>query len=237
MGELTTGHNLREAVRTVVRAVETKARPRDWRKCTEGTLWYELGACILSSRVRYEESLVAARSLRAAGLLSRPPNAQRLDTFERAAARLLAGHMRKETRSVRYRFPKLRAQQLRRTAEAIYGRGLSIRTLLVQCSDSRTARSCLIARAAGIGPKQASMFLRNIGFTHDLAVIDAHVLRYLVLIGEWPAPGVNGVDSLRKYEAIEERFRCLAAELGTVPAYLDTAIWVVMRALAVEDLV
>jgi N-glycosylase/DNA lyase len=89
----------------------------------------------------------------------------------------------------------------------------------------------LIERAAGVGPKQASMFLRNIGFCFDLAVIDIHVLRFLSL--EFDSTlDASSIASLRRYEILEERFRELAIRYATVPAYLDTAAWVVMRTLS-----
>jgi N-glycosylase/DNA lyase len=73
------------------------------------------------------------------------------------------------------------------------------------------------------------MFLRNIGFTQNLAVIDTHVLRYLAAVGQRCSPQRPGIASLRKYEIIESRLRRIAEEFGTDPGRLDTAIWVVMR--------
>jgi N-glycosylase/DNA lyase len=79
------------------------------------------------------------------------------------------------------------------------------------------------------------MFLRNIGFSLDLAVIDVHVLRYLAATGDGAVPSPRDVSSLKRYEIVEERFQQLAKALGTLPGYLDTAVWVVMRTLRREE--
>jgi N-glycosylase/DNA lyase len=79
------------------------------------------------------------------------------------------------------------------------------------------------------------MFLRNIGFSLDLAVIDVHVLRYLAATSDWAVPSASEVSSLKRYEMVEERFQQLAKALGTRPGYLDTAVWVVMRTLRREE--
>ena len=221
---------LNTAVVAVLGALPSPSSEPTWGQRSESALWYELGACILGSRVRYEVSLAAARALRAAGPLASPPPVSELPTFQhRASAVLTEPLVLRGGRAVRYPFPYARAHQLRRTAEVVYGRGQSIKWLLSSNLDPRSARAVLVDRACGVGPKQASMFLRNIGFTHSLAVIDTHVLRYLSLVGHCCLPTRSGIGSLRTYESIESRLRRIAEEFGTVPGRLDTAIWVVMR--------
>ncbi len=227
---------LRRAVAVVVPLVEREVRRGNWKRLREGSLWYELGACILGSRVTYEVSSAAARDLRAVGLLAQPPEIGNLDKFEKDAGAVLARpRLLKTGRRIKYRFPLMRARHLRQTAEAIYGEHLSIKTLLAESGDPRRARARLIERAWGVGPKQASMFLRNIGFSLDLAVIDVHVLRYLAATSDWAVPSSSEVSSLKRYEMVEERFQQLAKALGTRPGYLDTAVWVVMRTLRREE--
>ena len=85
----------------------------------------------------------------------------------------------------------------------------------------------------GIGPKQASLFLRNVSYTCDLAILDIHVLRYMTWIEAVPNVSLPP-RSLNEYEHIEEGFRRHAVELGVPVGSLDLAVWVTVRVLADE---
>jgi len=83
--------------------------------------------------------------------------------------------------------------------------------------------------ACGVGPKQASLFLANVGRGNDLAVLDTHVLDYLGLVGILQGPERRWPKTMRQYEAVEARFLSYS-DLVRVPVPdLDTAVWVVMR--------
>jgi len=72
------------------------------------------------------------------------------------------------------------------------------------------------------------MFLRNIGRSYDLAIIDRHVLRYMQatgLISDQVPPS-----TLLQYEALEKRLTDQARIAGYPVGLLDWAIWIVMRA-------
>ena len=81
----------------------------------------------------------------------------------------------------------------------------------------------------GFGPKQASMFLRNIGCTYDLAILDRHVLRYMVMQGLISPLRTDSI-SLTQYESIEFAMENYAILLGYSIGYVDLAIWIAMRA-------
>jgi N-glycosylase/DNA lyase len=87
----------------------------------------------------------------------------------------------------------------------------------------------LMKHMPGIGPKQASLFLRNVGYAENLAILDVHVLRFMRYIGLLRAPEIS-VTTLRRYEVAEERLLAYSLGLGWPMATLDVAIWVVMRA-------
>ena len=75
----------------------------------------------------------------------------------------------------------------------------------------------------GVGYKEASHFLRNIGYTFNLAIIDRHILRFLIkfkLIKEAPKN-----ISISKYLMLEDRFRWLSRYFGLLPAELDLLLW------------
>jgi N-glycosylase/DNA lyase len=133
----------------------------------------------------------------------------------------------------RYRFPLLRANHLRRTVDAIYVSGGSLREMLAGSRNSTDARLRVVSIAIGIGPKQASLFLRNIGYADDLAILDRHVLQYMTWSGI-TASRVHKVSTLRVYEQMERVFRTHAKQLGFSVAELDLAVWIVVRVLRRE---
>ena len=90
-------------------------------------------------------------------------------------------------------------------------------------------RRHLISEISGIGPKQASMFLRNIGLSHDLAILDTHLLRYLEMQSLLDQERLK-VGSLPNYERTEQVAIKYADSLGYPVGYLDWAIWATMRA-------
>lgn len=75
----------------------------------------------------------------------------------------------------------------------------------------------------GIGYKEASHFLRNIGYTFDIAILDRHILKYMQkfrLINEIPRSLTP-----KKYLLLEDRFIWLSRYLGIKPAELDLLLW------------
>ncbi len=55
----------------------------------------------------------------------------------------------------------------------------NIKTILTQFTSSQEARDFLVENIKGLGYKEASHFMRNVGY-HDLAIIDRHILRFLL---------------------------------------------------------
>ncbi|MCS7097414.1 MAG: N-glycosylase/DNA lyase [Candidatus Methanomethyliaceae archaeon] len=82
-------------------------------------------------------------------------------------------------------------------------------------------REWLVENIKGLGYKEASHFLRNIGFK-DLAIIDRHILRYLKnkeLIEEFR------ILTRRRYLELESLLFTIADKLNITPAELDLYIW------------
>lgn len=77
------------------------------------------------------------------------------------------------------------------------------------------------------------MFLRNIGYSADLAVLDTHVLRYMRWMGltDRAEPYVQ---NLKTYEDLEHVFRDHVRDLGFAVGDYDLAVWVTMRAFRNE---
>ncbi len=84
-------------------------------------------------------------------------------------------------------------------------------------------RAFLIRNVKGIGWKESSHFLRNVGFGEDLAILDRHILKNLVrlgVIGAVPS-SVTGAD----YVEIEGLMRGFCSSREISMADLDLLLW------------
>jgi len=79
----------------------------------------------------------------------------------------------------------------------------------------------LVKNISGIGYKEASHFLRNIGFT-NLAIVDFHILNLLARHGLIEKPKTL---TRKKYLEIEEVLRAIAEKLDLNLAELDLYLW------------
>ena len=191
----------------------------------ERTLWWELSSCILSSQVPYSLATAAADTLDRSGLLlDNAGDARQEELIFDILSQPLAvkGTMRK------YRFPVAKAAQLAMTQRRIHSEARSLSKLLGGFEVAAEGRQWLVDNAPGLGPKQASMFLRNIGVSYDLAILDRHVLQYMELIG-LRSPRDRPVHSLSGYVDTEDSLRDHAVDAQCPVGILDWAIWIVMR--------
>jgi N-glycosylase/DNA lyase len=83
-------------------------------------------------------------------------------------------------------------------------------------------RRLLVARVRGLGWKEASHFLRNIGY-RNLAILDRHILRNLVR--HRAILSMPGTLTPARYLMIESRFARLAAAAGITMDELDLLFW------------
>lgn len=212
--------------------VKTRKRVPHWVEQNEEELWYELAGCILGSGVRHEDATHAVSLLRERGVLSsivQPDGSfSALETQVRRtlSSPILPASGGRPGRA--YRFPNTRARFLRQTAEAIYGEGNSLSRILLASRSPEHAREQLVSMACGVGPKQASLFLTNVGYADSLAILDVHILRYMSWLDLLPH-GIRRVQTLRAYERVEAIFREYARYLGFTVADLDRAVWVTAR--------
>lgn len=226
------------AIREVCQVLEQENyRTSPWERMTEDDLWHELVACILGSRVRFQVAYAAVERMDRANLLSERRRSSGYDEYERDVMGALWGtekSPRTSNSQSRYPFPKLRANQIREAAERFYARSGTIRNLLDSARDVRDARRRLAAEVAGLGPKQASLFLRNIGYAAHVAVLDVHVLTYMNWVGLTTVP-MKSVRTVRQYETLEDAFIEHACSVGYPPDRFDLAVWVVVRVAKEES--
>ena len=218
--------DLRFAVDRVYSEIPAVLSGRDGEVIEEQLLWHELSCCILSSQVSYDLARAAADAIEQAGVLC--CNAQSWETLAQDVHYVLSGSFNVAGRAWRYRFPNTKSCQIARTWAAIRAKSQTLTSFLREFDDVTGVREWMVLHAPGLGPKQSSMFLRNVGLTLDLAVLDRHVLRYMEAI-ELLDRGGPYPTNLQKYEDTEFILRSYADELGYRVGLLDWAIWVVMR--------
>lgn len=206
-----------------------------WTGMSETTLWKELASCILGSQVSNAQMRTTLTHLESDGLAEPWNSPGGLELLEARFSFSLAPRPRTEAqpRRVGYRFPHRGASLLARAVKAVYGSGTSIRELLGTSADGASLRRALVNRIPGIGPKQASLFLLEIGVSDDMVSLDRHLLRYLALtrdISTGKASFVVTPSSLTVYDRLESELRSEAHAIGVTLASMDTAVWVLMRA-------
>ena len=114
-------------------------------------------------------------------------------------------------------------QKSRRLLEIAASRESIMEILTSRETTSAEKREWLVAHVKGLGWKESSHFLRNIGHL-DLAIIDRHVLKHMLRLGaieEMP----KSIGTRGRYLDLEERFRQLAGHAGLELQELDLLIW------------
>jgi N-glycosylase/DNA lyase len=120
------------------------------------------------------------------------------------------------------------ASLLATTVTTMRDQDQSLRKILFSAGSARKARESLVKQVWGFGPKQASLFLRRVGYSAQLAVLDTHIIDYLRLArGIDPKP--SALSRLPGYEQIEAEFQRVAAGFGHSVGCVDLAMWVTMR--------
>jgi N-glycosylase/DNA lyase len=198
---------------------------------SEDELWEELCVCILSSNVPYELALSAFQYLRKNNLLSREwiitdPNAAKIIALE--LSKPIYTPRKKDGSNRKYRFPNVRAFNLVNAAKALYGKKHSLCSILKSNASEREIRDFLAENIPGIGLKEASHFLRNIGYSDSLAIIDTHVIAFLLEVGALQKKNINAVTP-SVYLKLEKILQDLCYTMGLNLSILDIAIWRCMR--------
>ncbi len=87
---------------------------------------------------------------------------------------------------------------------------------------SEEMRLWLVKNVKGLGWKESSHFLRNIGH-RNLAILDRHILRNLVRLGV--LSGLPKTLTAKNYLQIEEKFRKFSMHIGIPMDELDLLFW------------
>ena len=118
-----------------------------------------------------------------------------------------------------HRFPNMRAKFI---VEARKHKN-NIRKILDSFSSDSEKRKWFAENVKGLGMKEASHFLRNIGFK-NVAIIDFHIVDLLVREGVIEKPKNKSLTP-KKYIEIENVLKILAEKTNTNLGELDLYLW------------
>lgn len=177
-----------------------------WETGTNEDMFAELVFCILTPQSRAKSCWTAVEHLRNRGLLTNCD----------------VNGIRKELNIVRFGNKKAEYIVSARKKLTINGR-MSIKDILSRFDDPYQAREWLVKNIKGIGYKEASHFLRNIGKGEELAILDRHIFKNLELlgvIGEVPQNPSN-----KRYIEIEKGMQEFANRIKIPMSHLDFVLW------------
>jgi N-glycosylase/DNA lyase len=166
---------------------------------TSREIFKELCFCILTANFNAERSIEIQKKI-GDGFLTLP-----------------LPQLAEELKALGHRYPETRARYIveaRRYAD-------SLKEIISSFKDANSLREWLVKNVKGIGFKEASHFLRNIGFS-DLAIIDFHIVNVLSKYGL-----INEFKTMtrKRYLEIESILRKIARCLNISLAELDLFLW------------
>jgi len=177
-----------------------------WKKGSEEDIFAELVFCIFTPQSKAKVCWEAVESLQDKDLL-----------LEGKAAEISL-----EINCVRFRNNK--AKYLERARELFTEKGnLRIKSELRKFDDVFECRDWLVKTVPGYGYKEASHFLRNIGFGENIAILDRHILKNLVKLGV--ISRIPPSISPKKYLEIENKMKKCAEKTKIPMAHLDIVLW------------
>lgn len=124
----------------------------------------------------------------------------------------------------RVRFKNKKSEYIEKMHNDYFKKGrFALLDLLSHKEDVNEKRDFLVSEIKGVGYKEASHFLRNIGFGKDIAILDRHILKNLLansIIEEIPSNL-----SREKYLSIEKKMAGFSKKIGIPMAHLDFVMW------------
>lgn len=177
-----------------------------WKTGDEEDILAELVFCILTPQARARSCWAAVENLLSKNLMLRGDEYQ--------IARELPG----------VRFRNRKAEYI---AEArnlfLLNSKVSIRPRISQFRNVCDSREWLVQNVKGFGYKEASHFLRNIGFGEELAILDRHILKNLTWLGV--IDDIPTHLTKTRYFEVEKKAEGFAEEISIPMGHLDLVLW------------
>ncbi len=165
------------------------------------TEWFsELCFCLLTANSTAEAGIKIQKTL-GSGFLTLP-----------------GAQLKRKLRSLGYRFPNKRAEYI------VAARPLAktLKRTVLSFPSAEDAREWLVQSVKGIGYKEASHFLRNVGIL-DLAILDRHIIKRMHSHGL--VPGIPASVTPKYYLEAERAFSRISEECGLPPGEADLYVW------------
>jgi N-glycosylase/DNA lyase len=121
-----------------------------------------------------------------------------------------------ELKKIGYRFPNIRAKYINETQKQ-----KNILPEILKQLYGESLRNWLVKNIKGIGYKEASHFLRNIGYD-NYAIIDFHIIDILTNYGYIQKPKTI---TKKRYLEIEQQLKQIAQTCNLTLAQLDFYLW------------
>jgi N-glycosylase/DNA lyase len=180
--------------------VDTRIREfREMGRKSDDELFKELCFCILTANYSAEGGMRIQKEI-GDGFLSLPEP-----------------ELAEKLKHLGHRFPEARAKYI--VGARKYKNNL--KDIIDSNKDEKALRAWFAENVKGLGYKEASHFLRNIGFD-NLAIIDFHIIDILARHGLIEAPKTL---TRKKYLEIEQVLEKIAAKLNVTLAELDLYLW------------
>lgn len=177
-----------------------------WREGSDERLWEEMVFCFFTGGCSARMGLNSVEAIRPLLMTGTQPE---------LANALVGSH----------RYPNARSKYIVHSRDFLQEQlGMQLRAKLASFKDPHERRDWLVKEKGikGLGYKEASHYLRNIGF-RGYAILDKHVLNCLAELNiiEDPKPPNTRV----KYLTVEEKLKQLALSVGIDFDEMDLVLW------------
>lgn len=223
---------LESTVQDLCSTIETFKPETIWTDRKEEELLFEMTLCIAGSQQLFEVALAIATKIRNLGLPYLVLDGQGEETIQQRILTALSEpvsmvHNGKK-RMIKPRFRNRISRLVAATLVSIYEDYPAIKKLLKNHETPQSARKHLVQCIHGFGPKQASLFLRRVGYSLELAILDVHVLDYMRYVHNVTI-SANELSTLQRYECAEQKFQEIVNGFNRPTGHVDLAIWTTMR--------
>jgi N-glycosylase/DNA lyase len=177
-----------------------------WEKGTKKEIFAELVFCILTPQANGKLCWSAVENMITKGVLFTGDRSQIV----------------KELSSARF-IQKKSAYIVEARKKFLCDNRVSLKSVISQIGNGYKAREWLVQNVKGIGYKEGSHFLRNIGFEQNLAILDRHIvknLRFVRVIKEIPGSLSRG-----RYFDIEKKMMEFSKAIQIPMSHLDLVMW------------
>jgi len=179
---------------------------RVWQEGKEEDVFAELTFCILTPQSKAKVCWNAVKRLLDRNLLLKED----------------ANKIVKQLNGVRFKYKKAKYIIEARKFFTINGK-IYIRPNLKKFNENKDMREWLIRSIKGMGYKEASHFLRNIGLGENLAILDRHILKNLKFLGIIEKIPTSLPE--KKYLEIEGKMKKFARKVNIPMSHLDLVLW------------